>query len=198
MSQSAYEQVLPYDVSSYQRVAATLSEAEFAQRMPFPFLLFARSTLWDPAFLRERFDRSAAPGATQVVRYDFPTEGGLALVSSVRRRPDRGADDSKAKGIVLGRSTTNDIVVPVASVSSMHCSFGLPTPASGNLWTVTDLESSNHTYVNDVKLASYAPTPIEDGSFMRPGGNLLCYFLYPERLYRLLRNPKELRQLIEV
>ena len=39
---------LPHDIEAYRKEAGRVSMQEFESTRPFPFLLYARSTLWDP------------------------------------------------------------------------------------------------------------------------------------------------------
>jgi diguanylate cyclase (GGDEF)-like protein len=87
--------------------------------------------------------------------------------------------------IILGRGDDCDITVQDFSVSRRHVRFDLDLDG----YLVTDLESTNGTYVNDTPAKS---TPLNDGDYLRVG-NCLYRFLaggnveaeYHEELYRL-------------
>ncbi|MEO0814359.1 MAG: FHA domain-containing protein [Myxococcota bacterium] len=182
------QHAFPHDIDPYGAYAESAGRDGFIAQYPHPFLLFARSRLWDATFLKARNIDSS--GGTVVVKNPtYDTEGGLALVSGIKKRNDV---ESTQKGIVLGRATNNDIVVPVASVSSIHANFNAPAQGGG-AWTVTDLESSNSTFLNDAKISAYNPMPVADGDYLRFGGNLLCWFITAPRFYELLTHPAELK-----
>lgn len=176
----------PHDIEPYQAHAESDSLEEFVARFPNPFFLFARSRLWDATFLKAR---SVQDSGTVVLQgHDYETQGGLVLVSGVKKRQDIQTPSS---GIILGRATDNDIVVPVASVSSIHARMSPPATQSGS-WTITDLESSNHTFLNDAKIQPHSAMPVADGDFLRFGGNLLCWFITASRFHTMLRDPADL------
>jgi diguanylate cyclase (GGDEF)-like protein len=87
--------------------------------------------------------------------------------------------------IVLGRGDECDITVLDQSVSRRHALFELEVDG----YVVTDLESTNGTFVND---NAANRTPLDDGDYLRVG-NCLYRFLaggnveadYHEELYRL-------------
>lgn len=87
--------------------------------------------------------------------------------------------------IVLGRGDDCDITVLDHSVSRRHARFDLDIDG----YLVTDLESTNGTFVNDTPANR---TPLADGDYLRVG-NILYRFLaggnveadYHEELYRL-------------
>src|SRR5579875_3118670 len=87
--------------------------------------------------------------------------------------------------IILGRGDDCDITVQDFSVSRRHVRFDLDLDG----YLVTDLDSTNGTYVNDTPAKN---TPLNDGDYLRVG-NCLYRFLaggnveaeYHEELYRL-------------
>jgi diguanylate cyclase (GGDEF)-like protein len=89
------------------------------------------------------------------------------------------------ENIVMGRGDDCDITVLDHSVSRRHVRFELDIDG----YLVTDLESTNGTFVNDTPAKH---TPLSDGDYLRVG-NILYRFLaggnveaeYHEELYRL-------------
>ncbi|HLL46611.1 MAG TPA: FHA domain-containing protein [Longimicrobiaceae bacterium] len=66
----------------------------------------------------------------------------------------------------IGRAAGNDVVIPDDSVSVNHALLEFERDA----WRITDLESTNGTYVEGVRLAPQVPTPLGYGSSVRFGG----------------------------
>lgn len=182
-------EALPQDVSGYEREAKSIDMAAFEQLRPYPFLLYSRSKLWDRTLL---IARGGGADETRVVDYDMAS-GGMTFVSPIRKIQS----DPALAGITLGRSTHNDVVVPVSSVSSNHAKFFPPTSRSGR-WTITDLGSRNGTFKKETHLQKSQAEPLDDGIYLRLGGNLIAWFLYPGHLWRLLNNPTDLRKLTDL
>jgi predicted component of type VI protein secretion system len=66
----------------------------------------------------------------------------------------------------IGRAAGNDVVIPDDSVSASHALLEFERDA----WRITDLESTNGTYVEGIRLAPQVPTPLGYGSSVRFGG----------------------------
>lgn len=66
----------------------------------------------------------------------------------------------------IGRSAQSDLVLPDDSVSTAHARLDYENGA----WRLTDLGSTNGTYVESVRLAPEVPTPLVYGSSVRFGG----------------------------
>jgi len=71
----------------------------------------------------------------------------------------------------LGRVAGNDVVLSDGSVSSRHASLEL----RAGRWLLTDIGSTNGTFIGDVRLAPHIPTPLPVGSVVRLGA-LECRF----------------------
>ncbi|MBI3178123.1 MAG: FHA domain-containing protein [Deltaproteobacteria bacterium] len=189
-SSSLKREALPQDLEAYKREAQRVSKQAFAQQRPHPFLLYARSTLWDRTLLLARAAGAGAGRGTQLVSYDIPV-GGLSFLSPIRKRQSEG-DPSV---ILLGRSTDNDVIVPVPSVSSRHATFTLD--AQRNTWTVTDLGSTNGTFFGEERMTPQKPYDLRDGSYLRLGGNLIAWFFAPGRMWEVLLDTAQLNKLID-
>lgn len=186
-------EALPQDIDAYAKEAAMETRELFEQRRPYPFLLYARSKLWDPKLLSEH-GKEDFDSKTRLVTYEF-FQGGRAFLHPIRKRQT----DPKDPRVFLGRSTRQDMIVPVSSVSSGHLAFVPPDFADAEpLWKTLDLGSSNGTWVNEEKLPENVARPIRDGDPMRLGGNLIAWFLYPGHLWFLLSSPAELKKLTDL
>jgi pSer/pThr/pTyr-binding forkhead associated (FHA) protein len=68
--------------------------------------------------------------------------------------------------VAIGSGSQSDLVIEDDSVSTSHAL--LEYDHGG--WRITDLDSTNGTFVEGVKLAAQIPTPLEYGSSVRFGG----------------------------
>jgi diguanylate cyclase (GGDEF)-like protein len=73
--------------------------------------------------------------------------------------------------MVIGRDQSADIVVSDQSISRKH---GKLTDAQGKV-TLTDLGSSNGTFINDVKLAPGSTTALEKEDMIKMGNSIFKY-----------------------
>ncbi|MBI5510960.1 MAG: FHA domain-containing protein [Deltaproteobacteria bacterium] len=186
-------EALPQDIEPYRQEAAKNDQTSFEKLVPYPFLLYVRSKLWDKSLLVARGHGGDDAGATRMVRYEF-YEGGYTFLHPVRKRQTNPGDAA----IILGRSTSQDLIVPVPSISNSHLAFLPPTAGARPLWHVKDNGSSNGSWLNDTKLEPLKPYPIQDNEYLRLGGNLIAWFLYPGHLWFLLNNDDELKKLTDV
>jgi hypothetical protein len=73
--------------------------------------------------------------------------------------------------VTIGRGAQNDLVLTDDSVSAAHARLEYDTGG----WRLTDLESTNGTSVEGVRLAPHVPTPIHHGMTVRFGGVALLF-----------------------
>lgn len=72
--------------------------------------------------------------------------------------------------VTIGQGSQNDVVLPDDSVSTVHARLEYEMG-----WRITDLDSTNGTYVENVRLAPQVPTPLAYGSLVRFGGIVLHF-----------------------
>ncbi|MCP4504604.1 MAG: FHA domain-containing protein [Deltaproteobacteria bacterium] len=80
--------------------------------------------------------------------------------------------------ILVGRSTTSDVVIPDTSISKLHMRIRLEAA------TVADANSSNGTTYNDVKLKADEVVPLTDASTLLLGER--SFFLFSPEKFRTL------------
>jgi hypothetical protein len=73
--------------------------------------------------------------------------------------------------VTVGRGAQCDVVLPDDSVSDVHARLEYDTGG----WRLTDLESTNGTTVEGVRLAPHIPTPVHAGMAVRFGGVSLLF-----------------------
>lgn len=71
--------------------------------------------------------------------------------------------------ITFGRAKTNDLVLNSPDISSKHGLISLLTNPSGSTISITDLGSSNGTFINGKKIQSHAPMSVASSSLVLIG-----------------------------
>lgn len=94
--------------------------------------------------------------------------GALAALG-VQAGPQVGEEVAiRARTMRIGRGPSNDIRLDDDSVSGSHAR--LDWDPNSKAWRVTDLGSTNGTYVEAVRIAPGVPTPLAFGASIRFGG----------------------------
>ena len=94
--------------------------------------------------------------------------GALAALG-VQAGPQVGEEvPIRARTVRIGRCPINDILLDDDSVSGSHAR--LDWDVNSKAWRVTDLGSTNGTYVETIRIAPGVPTPIPFGAGIRFGG----------------------------
>jgi two-component system, cell cycle response regulator len=97
-----------------------------------------------------------------------------------------------ASPLTIGRSTECDLQFEEESVSRNHCRIDPTLGPSGlpEVWTISDLASTNGTYVNERAVES---SPLNHGDHVQIGRNILKFLVsghiesaYHEEIYRLV------------
>jgi diguanylate cyclase (GGDEF)-like protein len=117
---------------------------------------------------------AAARSSNPLLVHIYPTGPGLGACYPLGSQP-----------LVIGRDRDCEVCIPHSSVSRRHARVEL----AGDGFNVTDLQSTNGTYVNDTVITS---VPLGDGDYLRVG-NYIYRFLassnieaeYHEEIYRL-------------
>jgi len=85
--------------------------------------------------------------------------------------------------ISLGRTSSNDVVIDVRSVSKLHGHF---ENRDGD-WTFSDNESTSGSWLNGDKLEAKRAYPLKSGDALRFGPDMEAIFLTPSALYSRAR-----------
>jgi|SRR5579883_294906 len=179
-----------------------LDEAAFVARFPVPVLVFLTETarLDDtpahdtvrPMTLAElsrqysfkMTDPIPTPGTSPTATGGRHPEKPLAITPSSTvfflEKSDRNVFGSM---ITLGRSTNNDVVIPLGTVSKMHAYF---TKATGPVWRITDQHSANGTFVSGLKLPNGQATDLKGGDQIGFGSEAQCRFLLPHGIFKVI------------
>ena len=181
---------LPTLISSYQELTANMTQEDFARRFKQPFLVLARSAALKTAI------RSAGP---QGLEGDFTAVAAITEGEEVPAYvcPVVKQDKSRVEpAITLGRAMTNDIIVPVASVSAEHCQF-IPPEKSGGTWSCRDLGSKNGSFIDGARMIPGQPYPLQSGMHLDLARDVKGWVFSATEFWALLRDRPRLDAMFE-
>lgn len=118
------------------------------------------------------------------------TQGGSRQVRPRAEEPlvlevvkSQGKQNPLSMGITVGRTESNDLVFPDASVSRFHA-YLRQDPKGG--WRLVDAESRNGSWIGPLKVPPSAATEIPDGARLK-FGDIEVTFFQPSSFLSFLR-----------
>lgn len=170
------------------RAKAFASGEEFAVTCAGPALLVMGDTP-EPGFTPAA-GSSKKPSPSGSSFLIVTLEGGSGTASAAARRyHGRVGFVAKRPGnpfpnmISLGRSTSNDIVIGLDTISKLHGYFLRESDA----WFYTDYQSTNGSYINDKRVEKGEKRLLADGDRFKLGLDIVALFLAPTSLYTRAR-----------
>lgn len=156
-----------------------LSADEFEEAHPYPFLV------------KEATEGSVPPAATGrgTTRLKTPSAvvGGGLLQGDVVLHGVCPKDPENFDGAVsLGRDDDCDIVVQDGSISGKHANFTLEFRGDEKVFFVTDVGSSNGTFVNGERIEPNTPVEVDDQDSVRFGPGVKFQFFQSEGFFQFL------------
>ncbi len=150
----------------------------FARAWNHPVLLFQP----DPA------TAAAAAADPEEVRYRLQTASGVGVPTIAGTEPvvfpvRKTRENAFPRGVTLGRTRNNDVVLEDTSVSRFHAWIA---QAPDGTWQLTDAGSRNGSSLDGESLQPKRAVPLHDGAQLVVGSVRLT-FLLPEGLIALLR-----------
>ncbi len=145
-----------------------------------------------PVLVVEPFDPDGELDPTQSHRWK--TSSAVDILSAGTDEPQvyelrKHKENAFPRGITIGRTRNNDVVIEHASVSRFHGWF--EWTAEPKVWQLVDAGSKNGTMVANVKLAPKAPAELSGEAVLR-FGNIHARFLQPAAFIHLvLRRAQE-------
>ena len=110
------------------------------------------------------------------------TDAGQAMMRPRQGEPliflvEKGTSTNNpfAMGVTVGRVESNDIVVDDGSVSRFHA--WLQKDERTKEWSLTDAESKNGTWIDNVQLAGKQRVVLRDGAKLKFGDVVMEFFL---------------------
>jgi hypothetical protein len=180
---------MPVPLSAYERRAVAMTQEKFVQRFTQPFLVLARTTSLVAAI--KQAHKEAFNLNNTAISMQSSAEAPLAYICPIRCRP--GAP--KSSTVNLGRNPDNDIALPVGSVSAVHLQFAAPT-GPGRPWSARDMGSKNGTFIDGVRMIPGQPYELHSGAQLEIAQEVCGSFWEPDELWRVLRNPSRLQELL--
>jgi len=86
--------------------------------------------------------------------------------------------------ITMGRSSNNDISIPIQAVSKLHCIFKQTTDGGID---IVDLSSTNGTFVNEKRLELNQPMCLKGGEAIYLGEVVSGIYLQPDQVHTRLK-----------
>jgi len=149
-------------IAEYLDEMRRLGAGSFLVAYPFPVLVhrFGAAASSPPAGFRTDLQRR--PALRTVV------DGGPAdldvAVHAIKKRPGNPYEDT----VMLGRASSNDIVLPYNDLSKLHAYFG---QSADGAWYVADAGSTNGTWLGETQLAANTPAPLGERNELAFGEN---------------------------
>jgi hypothetical protein len=168
-------------LKDFKRVQKHLSREDFAKQNNHPFLVFDMEHTEDQSS-RHSFDtkRVQSDHLASLMKQSL-----LRTVSSkVIKLVKKGTN--LFRGYVnVGRTPNCDIVINNPAISKFHAYFA--KDIKDGSYYIIDADSTNGTYVNDVKVEPNARKPLHDGDKISFGHQINLSFYTPEGCYDLLK-----------
>ncbi|KAF3327289.1 zeaxanthin epoxidase [Carex littledalei] len=121
--------------------------------------------------LRCSASNSSSAGSSERWILEPIGDGDFSHIGYKVARP--GAFEIASSSVIVGRVPEKaDVVLPVATVSGLHARLD----KKDGMLLVTDLDSTNGTFVNEMKLRPGAVTPVPPGSILIFGDTNLAVF----------------------
>ncbi|MBN1849282.1 MAG: FHA domain-containing protein [Deltaproteobacteria bacterium] len=167
-------------LQDYKKFQVQLSKSDFVKRFNHPFLIFNKEQgngqTIKHGFNTKRID----PDQLE----NFIKKTLLRTVSSKILKLVKKGTDSFSGNINIGRASNCDLVINSTEISKFHA-FVSKDIKSG-FYYITDADSTNGTYVNDVKLTPNEKKILYDGDIISFGKQVNISFYTPEGCYNLL------------
>lgn len=143
-----------------------ISKEKLAASLKTPILV------WEAPTLRTKEDRESWLPTDAGHQMNRPAKG-EAVAFLVEKQP--GRSNAFAMGITVGRIESNDIILDDVSVSRFHAFF--QRDEKKGEWTVSDADSRNGTWVNEVQVKKNEHVVVRDGDAVRLGEVAVRFFL---------------------
>lgn len=141
---------------------------EFARALQTPLLVF------EPPV-----DEDSLTDVEAEEEYRLRTQSSVGAPSLGANEPlvfavKKVADNAFKRGVTVGRTSNNDVVLDDGSVSRFHA--WMIHDATTGRWALTDAGSKNGTFLNGAALKAKTPTPLTDRARLRFGQVELVFY----------------------
>lgn len=178
---------MPGIVKEYLEQAHNLDREAFVAQNPVPFLVRQKELQGiDPRNEYRSTLKFKVDQETKEVRLEPMPPSPTDTVISI----EKSSSNSFASKILVGRTETNDIVVPHITISKHHAFFQADEEA--NRYSVTDTGSTNGTKLNGQPITAKEARYVTDGDQIAFGDACFTYYT-PGGFYDLMRSLSILR-----
>lgn len=166
-------------IDAFMRETEAFSEEEFLETYPYPFLVHESTGDSVPVPDADRRTTRLKAAAAPI--------GGGFMQGDATIYPVCPADPDNFDGAVkLGRSSTCDIAINDGSISTVHAHFTLEFEGEERFVMVTDIGSSNGTFLNGERLAADTPARLSDQDSLRFGPAVKLQYFEAEGFFQFL------------
>ena len=167
-------------LQDYKKFQKQLNKNDFIKKFNYPFLIF---------------DKDQGNGQTDAHGFNTKTVDPAQFESYMRKTlmrtvsskihklVKRGSDSFEGK-INIGRTPNCDVILNNKAISKFHA-FISKNILTGSYY-ITDADSTNGTYVNDIKLTPREKNTLYDGDIISFGKQVTISFYTPEGCYGML------------
>jgi hypothetical protein len=167
-------------LQDYKKFQEQLSRNDFVKRFNHPFLIFNKEKGDGQTEKHNFITKNVDP----VLLESLMKENLMRTVSSKVLRLIKKGSDSFLGNINIGRTPNCDLVIKNTAVSKFHAYIAKDIK-SGSYY-ISDADSTNGTYVNDIKIKSNVKKILYDGDTISFGRQVNISFYTPEGCYDLL------------
>ena len=168
-------------LQDYKKFQKQLNRQDFVNRFDHPFLVFDRETgdreTDKQGFTTKRLNPSQMAGIMKKAL--------MKTVSSKTVKVVKTGTNIFQGSVNIGRVSNCDVMIDSPVISKLHAFF--TKNLKSRTYNITDANSTNGTYVNDVKLELNEKKLLHDGDIISFGRQLNISFYTPEGCYDLLK-----------
>jgi hypothetical protein len=161
--------------------AKSMSKEEFLDKYKHPFIVHYSSEAGTKINHEIAFSTVTAQNLASIVRQQTQAENANKAIDALYEvsKTDRNPFASK---IIVGRTSTQDIVIEDLSISKFHAYFEI----KDGEFTICDRGSTNGTSLNSVPLTASVPKPLKDFDIISFSTITFTFYL-PESAYPIFK-----------
>jgi hypothetical protein len=167
-------------LQDYKKFQKQLTRDEFSKRFNYPFLVFNKERRTEEADDHSFITKRVQPDQLE----NMMKKALMKTVSSKVFKVIKKGTNSFQGNINIGRTSNCDVAINNPTISKFHA-FLARDIKSGSYYII-DADSTNGTYVNDMKLNPNEKKVLYDGDTVSFGRQITISFYTPQGCYDLL------------